>query len=460
MANMSNRGMTKRFLIQEMDRSIKQMLKLVEEEGDSFAKKAEIYCQKRPRLVSQVKDFYRMFRSLAERYNEAKAELRRSRPPDLRSQNSGTFDMFTGHNVFSEPPSAMTSPERRFTPERRLTRRLSEIPNFEMLGNQSGYETSTFDSGSDSDDSLFQGYSSSSNYRQLRKKVVELEAELRKVQMEHEENRLNSEIVFYEEELRIAKEKIRLLEEEIAKLRIKLQKYESMEPRRDYLSDESLDDFETPRVNDRLAEDTLEQEVKRFRREFDSNGRFSNQVESGQKEVEKQELSEENSQLREQVTRLSKQRRLDNNIKEWERCRRLEHDLKRIGIKKNELEDELEQLKMDRDGLVSRVSELEEEMSLKDDQIDEMNDRLEKLHLENQKSINSVEEMRCRSRELKKLIEKQQEMIEEGAEEKRQAVGQLRYTLQHYRNAYQMLRQDLLEHKKPVMASQGDIVSI
>lgn len=460
MANMSNHGMTKRFLIQEMDRSIKQMLKLVEEEGDSFAKKAEIYCQKRPRLVSQVKDFYRMFRSLAERYNEAKAELRRSRPPDLRSQNSGTFDMFTGHNVFSEPPSAMTSPERRFTPERRLTRRLSEIPNFEMLGNKSGYETSTFDSESDSDDSLFQGYSSSSNYRQLRKKVVELEAELRKVQMEHEENRLNSEIVFYEEELRIAKEKIRLLEEEIAKLRIKLQKYESMEPRRDDLSDESLDDFETPRVNDRLAEDTLEQELKRFRREFDSNGRFPNQVESGQKEVEKQELSEENSQLREQVTRLSKQRRLDNNIKEWERCRRLEHDLKRIGIKKNELEDELEQLKMDRDGLVSRVSELEEEMSLKDDQIDEMNDRLEKLHLENQKSINSVEELRCRSRELKKLIEKQQEMIEEGAEEKRQAVRQLRYTLEHYRNAYQMLRQDLLEHKKPVMASQGDIVSI
>ncbi|MFS7964533.1 putative protein Networked (NET), actin-binding (NAB) [Helianthus anomalus] len=54
MAKMSNRGPTKRFLINEMDRSVKRMLKLIEDEGDSFAKKAEIYIQKRPELISQV----------------------------------------------------------------------------------------------------------------------------------------------------------------------------------------------------------------------------------------------------------------------------------------------------------------------------------------------------------------------------------------------------------------------
>ena len=174
---MSNHGTTKRFLIREMDRSIKQMMKLVEEEGgDSFAKKAEIYCQKRPKLVSHVEEFYRMFRSLAERYHEAKVELRKYRPPtDLRSQSSLNFD------VFSEPPSAMTSPDRR------LSRRLSEIPNFDYF--KAGYETPTNESESDSDDSIFQIYSNSSNYRRLRKTIVELEAELRNVQMEHEENR-------------------------------------------------------------------------------------------------------------------------------------------------------------------------------------------------------------------------------------------------------------------------------
>ena len=38
-----------------------------------------------------------------------------------------------------------------------------------------------------------------------------------------------------------------------------------IEHSRDDISDESVDDFETPQVTDRLAEDALEQEVKRFR---------------------------------------------------------------------------------------------------------------------------------------------------------------------------------------------------
>lgn len=48
------------------------MLKLIEEDGDSFAKKAEMYYQKRPELISHVEEFYRMYRSLAERYDRSK----------------------------------------------------------------------------------------------------------------------------------------------------------------------------------------------------------------------------------------------------------------------------------------------------------------------------------------------------------------------------------------------------
>lgn len=48
------------------------MLKLIEEDADSFAQRAEMYYKKRPELVRMVEDFYRTHRSLAERYDQVK----------------------------------------------------------------------------------------------------------------------------------------------------------------------------------------------------------------------------------------------------------------------------------------------------------------------------------------------------------------------------------------------------
>ncbi|KAI3450201.1 hypothetical protein Pfo_006866 [Paulownia fortunei] len=97
--------------LQEMDQHVKRMLKLIEEDADSFAQKAEMYYQKRPELISLVEDFYRMYRSLAERYDHVTGELRKNIPSDLQSQGSGISD------VGSEPPSTMPSPDRK--PSRR-----------------------------------------------------------------------------------------------------------------------------------------------------------------------------------------------------------------------------------------------------------------------------------------------------------------------------------------------------
>ncbi|KAK8678974.1 hypothetical protein V6N13_144449 [Hibiscus sabdariffa] len=79
--------------LEEMDRSVKQMLKLIEDDGDSFAKKAEMYYHKRPELVSHVEEFYRMYRSLAERYDQLTGELRKNIPSDLQSQGSDISDI-------------------------------------------------------------------------------------------------------------------------------------------------------------------------------------------------------------------------------------------------------------------------------------------------------------------------------------------------------------------------------
>ncbi|KAK9076890.1 hypothetical protein SSX86_005225 [Deinandra increscens subsp. villosa] len=60
----------------DMDTKVKSMIKLIEEDADSFARRAEMYYKKRPELMKLVEEFYRAYRALAERYDYATGELR------------------------------------------------------------------------------------------------------------------------------------------------------------------------------------------------------------------------------------------------------------------------------------------------------------------------------------------------------------------------------------------------
>ncbi|KAM0966427.1 hypothetical protein ACFX2C_022187 [Malus domestica] len=60
----------------DMDSKVKAMIKLIEEDADSFARRAEMYYKKRPELMKLVEEFYRAYRALAERYDHATVELR------------------------------------------------------------------------------------------------------------------------------------------------------------------------------------------------------------------------------------------------------------------------------------------------------------------------------------------------------------------------------------------------
>ncbi|XP_050203808.1 protein NETWORKED 3C-like [Mercurialis annua] len=58
----------------ELDKKTKAMLKLIEQDADSFAQRAEMFYKKRPELINLVEDFYRTHRSLAERYDQLKSD--------------------------------------------------------------------------------------------------------------------------------------------------------------------------------------------------------------------------------------------------------------------------------------------------------------------------------------------------------------------------------------------------
>ncbi|XP_014492744.1 protein NETWORKED 2D isoform X1 [Vigna radiata var. radiata] len=61
--------------LHDMEEKVHAVLKLLEEEGDSFAKRAEMYYKRRPELISFVEESFRAYRSLADRYDHISTEL-------------------------------------------------------------------------------------------------------------------------------------------------------------------------------------------------------------------------------------------------------------------------------------------------------------------------------------------------------------------------------------------------
>lgn len=63
------------FLIADMEEKVEYILKIVDEDGDTFRQRAEMYYRKRPEIVNFVEDAFRGYRALAERYDHLSKEL-------------------------------------------------------------------------------------------------------------------------------------------------------------------------------------------------------------------------------------------------------------------------------------------------------------------------------------------------------------------------------------------------
>ncbi|XP_024995570.1 protein NETWORKED 3A-like isoform X2 [Cynara cardunculus var. scolymus] len=58
------------FTLSEFEKKVKKMLSLIEEDGDSFAERAEVFYKKRPSIIASAEDLHGSYRSLAEKYNQ------------------------------------------------------------------------------------------------------------------------------------------------------------------------------------------------------------------------------------------------------------------------------------------------------------------------------------------------------------------------------------------------------
>ncbi|KAF5740146.1 hypothetical protein HS088_TW11G00212 [Tripterygium wilfordii] len=64
--------------LQDMEEKVGETLKIINNDGDSFAQRAEMYYRKRPELINYVEECYRSYRALAERYDHLSRDLQRA----------------------------------------------------------------------------------------------------------------------------------------------------------------------------------------------------------------------------------------------------------------------------------------------------------------------------------------------------------------------------------------------
>ncbi|KAK4402583.1 protein NETWORKED 4B [Sesamum angolense] len=58
----------------ELDDKIKTILDLIEDDGETFAKRAEMYYQKKPQLIEMVQDLHSSYRALADKYDQLRSD--------------------------------------------------------------------------------------------------------------------------------------------------------------------------------------------------------------------------------------------------------------------------------------------------------------------------------------------------------------------------------------------------
>ncbi|XP_051131162.1 protein NETWORKED 4A-like isoform X2 [Andrographis paniculata] len=422
--------------LEDMDQNVKKMVKLIEEDADSFAKKAELYFKKRPELLSLVEEFHRMYRALAERYGHVTGELRKNIPSDLQSQGSGISD------AGSEPPWTTPSSRSKSGPRAAgFEFFLGSGGSGSDLNSKEGDDTSTtLDSDSESDDSSVNNYSSTrsngGDENGLRGRVIELEGELRDVKEKFrrqqneiseglkksssENTEVDSKIAAYESELCTAREKIQRSEEEIVQLTIELQKYKSVGDSINISSEGAVEENHSNSFGlepDQIAD--LKKEVMNLRQELTSKANLvhnlQEQLKSAQKEVSvwknkidrekrdaaklqdriaryKSNLADRDQEirgLREAMSNANKSLSEENGRLQAEMTRMakerayLEDHIKELDLRSQSLEEEARRTRAAKDemeaALGGRIERLMADVFERDEMIDELNQRVEEL---------------------------------------------------------------------------------
>lgn len=112
-------------------------------------------------------------------------------------------------------------------------------------------------------------------------------------------------------------------------------------------------------------------------------------------------------------------------------------------------------LMAEKDGLIAKIHTLTAQLCDRDIKIQELEAKLHHLKLQHvdisavsESSLKQRDDLRLKVEELEKEVERQAAVISDRAEEKREAIRQLCFSLEHYRSGYQELREAYIGQRR------------
>ncbi|KAE8684971.1 Methyl esterase 17 [Hibiscus syriacus] len=306
---------------------------------------------------------------------------------------------------------------------------------------------------------------------ELQKHILELEAHV---------SDSNSKALRLMEELAGSKEKIKASEEEIAMLK--------HETREEIATLKAQLDIEK-----RLVVNLQEQNL-RYKNDLSNRGHEAEELKGALRDAQDNFSMQKASFQSESFGLLEKETLLEASLKEWEQNgRTLEEKIRQCETEKmemkylygvqetvlqgqiselwaelndkgvhlealnkdfNKLKLKYDMLMAEKDGLTAEVNTLVAEARSRDLHIRQMEEHLQQLSREHLQLIsgtnhakNLEDELKLKIKDLEKEVDRQRIMILDVAEEKREAIRQLSFTLEHYRSGYKEF-QAFLKHKR------------
>ncbi|CAN6705401.1 unnamed protein product [Malus baccata var. baccata] len=482
--------------LEEMDQSIKQMLKLIKEDGDSLPNKDEMFLQKMSELVQE---FHRMYRSLAGCYelltkeahkgfggseygfNEGSPLLTPDANHDLRKSDDQVvgFDISLSSDGSSPALSLKNSAESSSSsslgsesdsPNSPVSNYLVPPPSADF--DSQGWQVKIAELETELSSLKEKLQVKESDLTMEKMRVFELQEQI--VELENRASDRDNEIRKLMEDLEVTKERLKGSDEEIANLKHELA---------DRISKgaDQMQGVESQLDSERKHVSELQERIVRCNADIFGHELEVMQLKSALHDAREQ-FSLEKADLQADISSFAaKQIVLDTRLEELSlRNKRLEDEIRQCETDKMEMERlhavevadknghveavnkdlDMFKLKCDRlmaekDELNARAQTLMANVSSRDNQIQEMAGHLSRLQTEHECLIvgsesarRLVDELKTRVEELQQEVKRQSVVISDGAEEKREVIRQLCFSLEHYRSGYQELRQAFTGHRQ------------
>ncbi|XP_024184441.1 protein NETWORKED 4A isoform X1 [Rosa chinensis] len=496
--------------LEEMDQRIKQMLKLIKEDGDSLPRNVAEDSYKKPELIEE---FQRLYRSLAGCYGHLAKEAHMQTPDGKVGLHK------SGHQVVGldmSPSSGGSSPAlslKKGTESSSSSSLESESESLNLSPSNYSIPPLNMDFDSQGWERIMELEEELSSMKEkLQTREADLEQEKLRVsdlqkqiaELESRASETDNDIGRLVRELEVITARLKGSDEENARLKQEVTEKvsEGVKEMQGHLAvaEEDIAMLEAQLDSERKHVLELQERIVKYDADLVGRDLELMELKSALHDAQDQ-FSVERADMQFHISGLSEnQTILETRLEEWEwKNRNLEIEIRQHQTDKMELEKmrvaqemvlqgEISWLKVElaergkhveavnkdfdkfklkydmlmaeKDELNAKVHTLMANVSCRDDQIREMEGHLRRLHTDHEDLIAGsesarklVDELKLRVEELQEEVNRQRVVISDGAEEKREAIRQLCFSLEHYRSGYKELHQAFKGHKWRAVAA-------